>query len=92
MTSVMRHPPLPRDLPGSVPGGGGSEGCPPLTTGLGGGSAAFRSLNTAKPPPCLPSVTNALPRQVPYSSLLKGLVKAVFVCNGTLKIDPIIKV
>ena len=25
-------------------------------------------------------------------SELKGLVKAVFVCNGTLKIDPIMKV
>ena len=35
-------------------------------------------------------------RGVAYSvgtvGLLKGLVKAVFVCNGTLKIDPIIKV
>ena len=72
MTSALRHPPLPRDLQGSVPGVGGSEGCPPLTTGLGGGSAAFRSLNTAKPPPCLPSVTNAAARQVPYSSFLNA--------------------
>ena len=37
----------------------------------GGGSAAFSSLNTANPPPCLPSATNAPARQVPYSSLLK---------------------
>ena len=61
MTSVLRHPPLPRDLPGSVPGGGGSEG-------LGEGSAVFSSLNTANPRPCLLSVTNAPPRQVPYTS------------------------
>ena len=28
------------------------------------------SLNAANPPPCLPSVTNAPARQVPYSSFL----------------------
>ena len=57
---------------GVRPWGWGSEGWPPLTTGLGGGSAAFSSLNNANPLLCLPSVTNAPTWQVPYSSLLNN--------------------
>ena len=79
------RPPLQRDQPASVPWGRrrwrvtstdntetrAVSWFPTDRDHRYGGSAMFRSLNTANPQPCLPSVTNAPSRQVSHSPFLK---------------------